>query len=321
MPAAGATAHAAGDLRTESYGTFNDVDVHQEEEWRVKASGRPRSIDSGSNDKVFSRNVVMLTVALGIFTYHSMTYDHLMPVFFQDDRVDEIKTTMDALSGLAGGLGLSIQQCGIIMSVNGLIALFIQAVVFPAMASWMGVWRLFVFVTVGHPIAYFIVPYLALLPEEWLYPGIYACLTVRNFFSILAYPLLLILLKEACASPTHLGKINGLAASTGAACRTLASPIAGYLYGVGIAIDFTAIAWWASACIALMGAAQLPLISRPNRHQQTTVRAAAPCRYMPVSEEHDKREIVHILVEDDGSSLEEETRGRSPTRDEVDQTV
>ena len=52
--------------------------------------------------------------------------------------------------------------------------------------------------------------------ESYLYPAIYFCLTIRNLFSILVYPLLLILIKEATPSPTVLGKVNGLAASAAA---------------------------------------------------------------------------------------------------------
>jgi hypothetical protein len=184
-----------------------------------------------------------------------MTYDHLMPIFFQDKRAN-------AANHLSGGLGLKTQSVGVIMSINGLIAMFVQGVIFPLMASWLGVWRLFVLVTIGHPIAYFIVPYLTLLPQSWLYTGIYASLFVRNFLSILAYPLILILIKEAAPSVSCLGKINGLAASTGGACRTLASPVAGILYGIGSQIQFTPLAWWVSALVAVIGALQLPWIDR-----------------------------------------------------------
>ena len=314
----------AVNLTQESYGTFNDVSENAiEEEWNVKADGTSRaaSIRSGSNQKVFTKRVVMLTVALGIFTYHSMTYDHLMPIFFQDDRVpaggEEIMSVLSAAASndhasLAGGLGLSVKDVGVIMSVNGLIALFVQAVVFPIMANLLGVWKVFLVVTISHPIAYFIVPFLALLPQTLLYPGIYACLTVRNCLSILTYPVLLILIKEASPGPSCLGKINGLAASTGAACRTIASPIAGFLYGVGINMDFTAIAWWASALVAIIGAAQAMTIKRDDSGRQYQVRAVAPCRFMGETEEQQvrrKQSIVRIRVEesDSGYASDDET--------------
>ncbi|GME23456.1 putative mfs transporter protein [Neofusicoccum parvum] len=292
MPTAGATAHAAANLATESYGTFDEVDVQREQNWTVRADGGNVAQKTDTSPTVFSRNVMMLVIALGLFTYHSMTYDVLLPIFLQDHRANDIS----ALSvPLAGGLDMTIQQVGMILSVNGIIALVIQAVVFPLMAAWMGVWRLFILVTVGHPIAYFIVPYLVVFPSNWLYPAIYTCLTIRNFFSIVAYPLLLILIKEASPSPSSLGKINGLAASTGAACRTIASPVAGLLYGAGAHANFTALPWWFSALVALIASAQIPLIKRDNK-RETHVKPVAKCRLMPAEDEEWKQEVVHITV-------------------------
>lgn len=298
MPTAGATAHAAANLATESYGTFDAVDVREEQSWHVKCDGRPSPISSGMKDKVFTKKVIMLVLSLGIFTYHSMTYDHLLPIYFQDLPKN------DPTYPFAGGLGLSMQQVGMIMSINGLIALFIQGVLFPLLASWMGVWRLFILATIGHPLAYFIVPYLAVLPQNWLFPAIYVCLAVRNFFSIIAYPILLIMLKEASPSPTSLGTINGLAASTGAACRTVASPVAGWLYGVGSSLNCNALAWWVSAIFAIIGAAQVPFIPR-TKNKTATVGPPAPCRLLGGMEEEVegfesfRRDIVHITIDSD----------------------
>ena len=302
---------AAVNLTNESYGTFNAVSEDAiEEEWNLKADGGTRtpSLYSEMSQKVFSKRIVMLIAALGIFTYHGMTYDHLLPIFLQDDRMRAGDTSTILLStlsngsgSLAGGLGLSVKNVGFIMSINGIIALVVQAVLFPLMASWLGVWRVFIVVTVLHPIAYFIVPWLALLPQNLLYPGIYFCLAVRNCLSILAYPVLLILIKEASPSPSCLGKINGLAASTGAACRTVASPIAGLLYGIGINISLTAIAWWASALVAVVGAAQALMIKRNDHGDQYQVHAAAPCRFAEAGEQYVKHKpsIVRIRLQPD----------------------
>ena len=315
----------AVNITQESYGTFNTVSEEAVvEEWNLKADGtaRPSSSSSRSSPKVFTKRVIMLTVALGIFTYHSMTYDHLLPIFFQDDRVPaggpEIMSILSATTSndhgsFAGGLGLSVKDVGVIMSINGVIALMVQAVVFPTMASWLGVWKVFMLVTILHPIAYFIVPFLALLPPNLLYAGIYTCLTIRNCLSILAYPVLLILIKEASPSRSCLGKINGLAASTGAACRTMASPVAGFLYGVGIKTDFTAIAWWASALVAVIGAIQVLTISRDDSGPQHQVRAVAPCRFMAEPPEQQrmrhKPSVVRIRVQElDSGYISEDER-------------
>lgn len=245
----------AVDLRADTYGTFEGSD---DSKWRhAHTKVRP--------PKIFCRQVMALIVAMGIFTYHSMTYDHLLPIFLEDNRGEPF--SISVFGGINpffshGGLGLSMQQVGAIMSINGVIALFVQAVIFPFAAHQLGIHRLFVLVSLLHPIAYFIMPFLVYLPSPWLLPGLYACLTVRNLLSILAYPVLLILIKEATPSPCVLGKINGLAASAGAACRTLAPPVSGYLYTLGSRMDFTGLAWYGSAVVAGVGAAQCFSVKR-----------------------------------------------------------
>ena len=237
----------------------------------------------------------MLVVSLGIFTYHSMTYDHLMPIFLQDDR-NGTEVLRSGMLNIPGGLGLRTQDVGVIMSFNGLIALFVQGVIFPIFAEWLGVWKLFLMVTILHPIAYFIVPFLAFLPQNLLYPGIYGCLTIRNFFAILVYPVILILLKEACPKAPALGTINGLAASAGAACRTVAPPVAGLLYSLGANQGFTGLAWWGSCLVAIIGAIQLYWVRRA-KNGASLVR---PVRTCMIPTERSRREsvVVHIVVND-----------------------
>jgi hypothetical protein len=293
---AGATDQGV-DLRADTYGTFTNVDIHEEKQWLLNPGGssRPASIKSSDEPKVFTRKIAMIVIALGIFTYISMTYDHLLPIFLQDDRVTEnTNGTARSSFDIPGGLGLTTQSIGMIMSFNGIIALFIQAIIFPLFVSWLGVWKTFVTVTILHPIAYFIVPYLAFVPDNALYPSIYACLMIRNFTSILAYPVLLILLKEATPSASVLGKVNGLAASAGAACRTIAPPLAGYLYGVGTQIGFTGLAWWGSGLVAIAGSVQILTIKR-TKNKIATIRPMASLM-RDVMPEEQYGEVVHIVV-------------------------
>jgi len=80
MATQGTTNMPGADLTHESYGTFNAIaEEGPEEEWYVQPDGtsRPPSVSGGNSQKWMTRRVIMLMVALGIFTYHSMTYDHL----------------------------------------------------------------------------------------------------------------------------------------------------------------------------------------------------------------------------------------------------
>lgn len=330
--------HAPTNLNSECYGTFDEVTTNQDEIWHVRANGSwvsDPSVSSQEESKAITKPVIMFTAALAIFTYHSMTYDHLLPIYLQDKRgpsidIDSQMYTSYSSSGLnpnfAGGLGLSIQNVGVIMSVNGIIALFIQAVVFPPLATLLGVWTLFLLVTILHPIAYFVVPYLSFLPSHLVYPGIYTALTIRNFLSILAYPLLLIMIKEASPSDRVLGKINGLAASTGAACRAVASPIAGFLYGKAIVLHFTPLAWWASSLVAVLGALQIPWLMAAKRgmsDRNVSVEGrtcGARCACLDrLRRAAKKKKVVRVFVDDDhydDDGQEGETRpligGQSP---------
>lgn len=262
----GAIDQAPADLRDEHYGTFDHIEVRQTHR------------DSASGEKAFNRRVVMLVVALGIFTFHSMAYDNLIPIFFQDHRGDpDLAVAATNPDALTGGLGLSTQHVGVIMMFNGIIALFVQAVVFPFFAAKLGIWKSFLLVTVLHPLAYVIVPFLAFIPGSstgLLNFSIYTCLTIRNIFGILAYPLVLILLKDACPGPAYLGRINGLAASVGAASRTIASPVAGALYTAGIQADFTALPWLVTAAIAVVGAVQIFFVGRQKDEAEVHVESA-----------------------------------------------
>lgn len=252
----------AVDIRDENYGTM-----------RGRGGGGnkvAKNMEKRPAYSIFSKRIMAVIISLSIFTYHSMTFDHLLPIFFEDDRVP-----LSALIGgghfnplySPGGLGLSLQAVGMIMAVQGVIALFMQAVVFPIMAERVGVYRLFVFITVLHPVTYVIVPFLLYVPEGWLYPAIYFVLAARNFFSILLYPLLLILIKEATPSSSVLGKVNGLAASAGAACRMVAPPVAGALYAMGRKMDCTAIAWYGSTFVAIVGAVQCFSVQRDGARE------------------------------------------------------
>lgn len=299
LATSGATANAGVDLRAESYGTFNEVHLHDDEIWNVHSDGTPAwKKQKPQKPKAFTWRVIMLVLALTIFTYHSMTYDHLLPIFLQDKGPQGLMSIASRSPfDIPGGLGLSTRTVGVIMSTDGIIALVIQSLIFPALAGWLGVWKLFVVVTILHPITYLIVPFLVFLPQNLTFTGIYSCLIVRNILSIIAYPVLLILLKQASPADSVLGKINGLAASAGAAARTLAPPIAGYLYSTGAGFGCTGIAWWASSLVAIMGATQLWFM-KPKKNSIVTVEAAAPCHYVPIPKPEPPKESVYIIVTD-----------------------
>ena len=284
---AGTVQDQAVDLTHESYGTFNEVNVG-----KGGPSSRTTSLSDQTSGKWLSRKIAMLVLALAIYTYHSMCYDHLLPIFLQDEPGNEELAIMaHSPFHISGGLGLTTKAVGLIMSVNGIIALFIQAVIFPWVADRLGIWRTFVMVTLLHPIVFFIQPYLAFLPSNLTYVGIYACLALRNFLSILDYPVILIMLKQSSPSTAVLGRINGLAASAGAAMRTIAPPLAGLLYGWGINIGFTGLAWFGAGIVALLGVVQLYFVPK-EKNDRTHIRSVGHVAGEPEAEARDEVDVT-----------------------------
>ncbi|KND93333.1 putative membrane protein [Tolypocladium ophioglossoides CBS 100239] len=275
METSDAMKRPAVDLRAETYGTIRSANSDLSEDERTEM---PTVEKTRLATTIWNKRVVGFIIALSIFTYHSMTYDHLMPIFFEDKRSSVMTLASAGLPSLfksSGGLGLSLRDVGMIMAVNGVIALLVQAVIFPLAAERVGVYKLFLIVTVLHPIIYAIVPFLLLVPESFIFPAIYSCLAVRNILSITLYPLLLILIKDSTPSSSALGKVNGLAASAGAACRTVAPPVAGFLYTFGSKMNCTALAWYCSAMVAAIGAVQCFSVPRERCNDKSEESAVA----------------------------------------------
>ncbi|KAH7165523.1 major facilitator superfamily domain-containing protein [Dactylonectria macrodidyma] len=236
----------------DAYGTMES----SEEVWDVSLNEKDTPSPPPT---IWNKRVVGFIVSLCIFTYHSMSYDHLLPIFFEDGRVAVFQAAKAHLPFpfySPGGLGLSLRNVGMIMAVDGGIALIVQGIIFPWAANRLGTYRLFLAIAVMHPVAYIIMPMLLLVPQSHLYPAIYLCLAIRNLVTIILYPLLMILIKEATPHPSALGKVNGLAASAAAACRMISPPISGVLYTLGTKTECSALSWYGSAVIAVIGAVQ-----------------------------------------------------------------
>ena len=204
--------------------------------------------------KAFNRSVIMRIVAIVIMCYHQMAFASLLPIYLLDDP--QKPSCID----LRGGLGYTVHDVGTFMSVNGVIALIIQATIFPVFVGRVGVWKSLVSLLILCPITYIIVPFLSLLPNSVLPAGVYAVLTLQNFFMIIIYPCLLIALKNATPSSLVLGKVNGLAMSACSGARTVAPPLAGIIYSAG----GSGAAWWSIAAVAAVGGLELCWIARPK---------------------------------------------------------
>lgn len=211
--------------------------------------------------KAFNRAVILWIIAIVIMCYHQMAFSSLLPIYLLDEP--EKVSSID----LEGGLGYTLHDAGGFMSINGVIALVIQATVFPVFVGRVGVWKSLISLLTLCPITYILLPFLSLLSRAGLSFGIYAVLVLQNFFMIIIYPCLLIALKNATPSSLVLGKVNGLAMLASSGARTVAPPLSCIIYSAG----GSAAAWWSIAAVALIGTVELCWISRAKDDAEVIV--------------------------------------------------
>lgn len=205
----------------------------------------------------------MLILVACILNVYTLSFFQNFPIFLQTRR-DTTISPQKHWAGI-GGLDMSLQAVGFIMLINGTIGLIIQALVFPPMAALLGARPYFLLTCTLHPFFYIVLPYVAFLSRGlWLNIGLYTWLTVRSILTIGCYPLIAIFLKRATPSPLILGRVNGLAVSLSAGCRTLAPLVAGFLQKLGEKYHVTVLAWWGFAVEGLLGALVAWLINLPN---------------------------------------------------------
>ncbi|CAH0056940.1 unnamed protein product [Clonostachys solani] len=204
----------------------------------------------------WNRNMVLLILQLSLASYLQMVYGVLMPIYLVD------APSPGAAEGQfdpRGGIGFSVRQVGGVMSVNGFVAIMVQGVIFTPFVRRVGIWKSFVWLTVFAPLSYAVVPLITMVPRSHTLAAIYSNLVLQNFMNIIIYPCLLILLKDATPSLSILGQVNGVAMACCSGARTIAPPLAGYVYGAG----GSAAGWWSITLVAVIAGLLVPTIRRP----------------------------------------------------------
>ncbi|CAH0028441.1 unnamed protein product [Clonostachys rhizophaga] len=232
------------DIRRSSFGTMHNIEIPPEARSSGQSTPRPGAPYDGP---VWNYSIIMIIIALVIIAYHQMGFGALLPVHL----LAPPKQPAGHLD-LIGGFGLTLHQVSVYLAVNGVISLFIQALIFPIFVAKVGVWRSFVITIVLYPTAYLLLPFLSVSPH-FTSAGIYISMILQAFYGIIVTPTALILLKDATPSTQLLGRVNGMAMSGCCAARTISPPLVGIIYSAG----GSAAAWFSCAGVALIGSLQL----------------------------------------------------------------
>lgn len=161
-----------------------------------------------------------------------------------------------------GGLGMPPRDVGLAMSVLGILGIVMQLVIYPIVNNKLGVvrsWRIFL---LCFPIAYVLVPYLAIVPSKTPPPAekdgilvwlalcfvLFVQVTGRTF----ALPATTILVNNASPHPSVLGTMHGIGQSLSSAGRTVGPSLGGALYGVGLRHGVVGAVWWGLSAWAVL---------------------------------------------------------------------
>lgn len=221
----------------------------------------PSPQDSPANDDhaqgtsirdVLTPEVKITLTAYALLTLHAPTFNQSYPVFLSTPRMDETHTNPIFFNG---GLGLPTDKIGLVMSMLGAFAVFLNLAWYPRLAARLGNARLHKVAVCAFPIGYIATPYLAWLPAKptWvpvMIPTVVAtALVIARTFAL---PPMTVLMTNCAPSRKVLGTVHGITHSVTSLSRTLGPFTLGALYSVGVREGMVGLAWWIAALVVLV---------------------------------------------------------------------
>ncbi|KAJ4252732.1 hypothetical protein NW762_010638 [Fusarium torreyae] len=168
-----------------------------------------------------------------------------------------------------GGLGLSSEKMGLANTTIGMIGIPLQLLVYPRLITSLGVrdsYRAFLPLSI---VAYFLLPYLVLLPdnEALVWTCLSAVLTLQVLSRTFVNPATMMLVNDSAPSPNLLGTVHGLASSISSAARIMGPTVGGIMLGWGLANNIVGLPLWLLGILAVVNWAILWWIDDVNMSQ------------------------------------------------------
>ncbi|KAK8234845.1 MFS transporter [Phyllosticta capitalensis] len=233
--------------------------------------------------RIFTRNVLLTFLAHATLAWHVGTFNNLWFVFLSSSRFDPehpVPPSHHSQSlpfNFTGGLGLPPARIGMALAILGCIGLLLQLVVYPLVTTRLGTVRCYRIFLLLFPIAYVIIPYLAVIPSKTPPPQpasgplVWIAITVVLLFVVggrtFALPSSTILINNCCPHPSVLGTIHGIGQSVSSGSRTLGPMLGGWVFGLGLKVGVVGVAWWMLACFGLWGAFLGTLVREGSGHE------------------------------------------------------
>lgn len=210
--------------------------------------------------QIWSPNVLWTFLSVAIFDLHMGAFSGLWIIFLSSPRSHAAPASSTRFTG---GLSFSPALLGSSLAILGVVGLVLQILLYPWANARFGLMCCFRLSLILFPVAYFLAPYLSLLPSStaaplpasgaWVWAGISGVLTLQVCARTFALPASIILVNNASPHPSVLGTIHGVGQSVSSAMRTLGPVAGGYWFGLGLEKEMVGLGWWAIAGISALG--------------------------------------------------------------------
>ncbi|KAJ9141750.1 MFS general substrate transporter [Pleurostoma richardsiae] len=235
--------------------------------------------------RIFTRNVSLTLVAQFLMAFHIGTFNSLWFIFLSTPVYDPSappppgSLTRHPPFVFTGGMGLPPRSVGMAMAILGVLGIALQLLLYPTLSARLGTvrsWRIFL---LCFPVAYFLVPYLALVPSSASSPppgpkggaaawvAIAGVLFIQVIGRTFALPAQTILINNCTPHPSVLGTVHGLGQSVSSAARTVGPMMCGFLYGLGLSKGIVGAVWWGLSAVATMGWLASWLVREGDGHE------------------------------------------------------
>jgi len=211
--------------------------------------------------RIFTRNVVITLISRGLLAMHIGTFSNLWYVFLSADRVSNAHRS--SFLHFTGGLALPPPKIGVILSILGAIGIILQLGLYPRLSLKFGTVTTYRASLMLFPVAYFLVPFLVILPSSTrppnpasgviLWIGVVSFLFIHVLARTFAMPSSAILVNNCCPHPSVLSTIHGVAQSVTAGFRMMGPILGGWGFGLGLKTGIVGTAFWALMLFSFAG--------------------------------------------------------------------
>jgi hypothetical protein len=231
--------------------------------------------------RIWTPNVLITLLSHGLMAMHVGTFNPLWFTYLSAPRYDPDHSYPPGFKprGLhfTGGMALPPPRIGIALSILGVIGITLQLLLYPGLSSRLGTARSYRIFLLLFPVAYFIAPFLSLVPSTSKPPAgvsgalIWIAITVVLFVQVLArtfaLPCTAILINNCCPHPSVLGTMHGIGQSVSSFTRTFGPIVFGWMFGKGLDIGVVVLGWWSLACAAVIGSIAAQFVREGDGHE------------------------------------------------------